>query len=84
MAVVNIVHHMQEELRLLNFEEGELEQKALRSWRGVTKDVIHCDGGGGDNIIIMFSLFLFGSISICVNSSLFASKVKIEYGTYCN
>lgn len=31
MAVVNIVHHARGERRLLNFEEGHLEKKALES-----------------------------------------------------
>lgn len=84
MAVVNIVHHVREECWLLNFEEGELGQKALGSWRGGTKDVIQCDGKGGDKEIIVFFLFLFGSISIPVNRCLSVSKVKTEYGWDCN
>lgn len=68
MAVVNIVHHEREEHWLLNFEEGHLEQKALGSWKGVTKDVIPCDGSGEkNNIVIMlfFPVSLWFDIHMC-------------------
>lgn len=85
MAVVNIVHHVREECRLLNFEGGELGQKVSGSRRGGTKDVIQCDGKGGkNNTIIVFFPFLFGSISIPVNRGPSVSKVKTEFGSDCN